>query len=223
MLALCAALLGVTDGKSEVWVDKAATKSRLGAVRLGDGCRHIFLDVGSNRGVHVRFLMEGAEVFPHSRYLMWGFFAEIFGPSFLADRTVCAFAFEPNDLHVRRLRHLSQRLRARGRRVEVIHAAASGEAGALTFFHRTDESSESNHSVGFGATPEVKQNRSLDHQTIRLPAVDLGLFIQSELMGRSIPPPPSEVPAADVRPPSIIMKLDPEGAELAQTQQKANY
>ena len=32
-------------------------------VKLGDGCRHVFLDVGANLAVHVRFLMEGKRVF----------------------------------------------------------------------------------------------------------------------------------------------------------------
>ena len=27
----------------------------LNRTRLGDGCRHVFIDGGSNRGVHVRF------------------------------------------------------------------------------------------------------------------------------------------------------------------------
>ena len=147
--------------------------------------------------------------------LGWGLFSKSFGPRFLSDQTVCAFAFEPNDMHVRRLRRLSLRLRAKGRRVEVFHAAASNQAGALTFFHRADERNETaNYSVGFGASPEVKKDKTLVHQAIRLPAIDLGLFIATELIGRSIPPPPADVPASDVRAPSLIMKLDSEGAEL---------
>lgn len=219
MLLLVASAPGkLPRGRME---ELAAAKTRLNAVKLGDGCRHVFLDVGSNRGVHLRFLMEGSDVYDRSRYLQWGYFSEFFGPRYASDPTTCAFAFEPNELHVRRLRHLSMRLRASGRRVEVFHAAASNESGALEFYHRSDELSEANNSIGFGASPEIKKSRNLTHQTIRLPAVDLGLFVATELVNRRIPPPPTQSytspPASsvqEVRPPSLLMKLDAEGAEL---------
>ena len=40
--------------------------------------------------------------------------------------------------------------------------------------------------------------------------IDLGQFIASELIARDIPPPPAGMAAADVRPPSLLMKLDVE-------------
>ena len=103
-------------------------------VKLGDGCRHVFLDVGANLAVHVRFLMEGKRVFLRESYSSY-YFDSTFGPHYENDATICAFAFEPNPKHTPALRRSAQRLRASGRRFEFIAAAASNESGTQTFFN----------------------------------------------------------------------------------------
>ena len=190
--------------------------SRLHEARLGDGCRHVFLDVGSNSGLHVRFLMEGEHVFPRSRYLKRGYFREYFGPSFANDSTVCAFAFEPNPEHHVKLQKLSTRLRAKGRRVEVIAAAVSNQSGSLTFYRRT---SGRGGATGFGASPEDRPwNKTFmataTYTKVTLPTIDLAEFIATEIIDRRIPAAPAGHAPQLVRPPSIMMKLDCEGAEL---------
>ena len=192
--------------------------SRLHEVRLGDGCRHVFLDVGSNAGLHLRFLMEGHSVFPRSRYLLRGHFQEYFGPSYASDPTICAFAFEPNPVHYVKLQHLSTRLRAKGRRVEVIHAAVSNQSGSITFYHRVTDKRLAGGATGFGASPEDRRWDKAFMETARytkemLPTVDLAAFIATEIVGRRIPAVPVEH-AKGLRPPAIVMKLDCEGAEL---------
>ena len=91
--------------------------------RMGDGCRHIFLDVGANRGVHIRTLIE-PKLFPEALYVKAGYWDEYFGGQYHNDSTVCAFAFEPNVAHAPRLSRLSQFYRAAGRRVEFLPSAA---------------------------------------------------------------------------------------------------
>ena len=44
--------------------------------------------------------------------------------------------------------------------------------------------------------------------------IDLGLFIQTELLHRRIPSPPRGFDPSELRRPAIILKLDVEGAEL---------
>ena len=75
--------------------------------RMGDGCLHAFLDVGMNRGVHTRYLME-PHAFAGAQYLRWGFFEAAFGPSYGSDERVCAFGFEPNPAHAARLERLAR-------------------------------------------------------------------------------------------------------------------
>lgn len=60
--------------------------------RLGDGCYHVFIDVGSNIGVHGRFLYE-PDKFPKSTSSV-ATFAEEFGTQ-RDNRDYCVFAFEP--------------------------------------------------------------------------------------------------------------------------------
>ena len=229
MLALCHVLQCTLPVATPVgrrlgsgWKKQIPVNSTLRDVKLADGCRHVFLDVGSNVGLHLRFLMEGESVFPKSQYLKWGHFQKYFGPSFAKDPTVCAFAFEPNWKHEAKLRHMVMRLRAGGRRIEVLHAAASNKPGSITFYHRNGDNSGA---TGFGASPEVTMCKSsmgkkcskMENNTYTkesLPTIDLAQFVAEEVVGRRIPPVPNGIAPSDARPPAIVMKLDSEGAEL---------
>lgn len=67
--------------------------SRDAKKRLGDGCFHVFLDVGANIGVHGRFLFEPKK-YPEA-VVARAIFDEEFGAE-RDNRDVCAFEFEPN-------------------------------------------------------------------------------------------------------------------------------
>jgi len=83
----------------------------MGATHMGDGCRYIFLDVGANRGVHIRSLMEPT-LFPEALYVKEGFWVNHFGRGYENDSSVCAFGFEPNVAHHPRLERLAQHYRS---------------------------------------------------------------------------------------------------------------
>lgn len=203
----------------------------INSTRLGDGCRHVFIDAGSNRGVHVRFLTE-PRAFPHSRYLnAWRFFQNAFGEGFADDATICAFGFEPNPAHTARLDALGLRLRAHGRRVEFFHAALSNHTGSISFTRGDGISSD----WGFRASPMPRANykrhakRASDEQqqqqndagraepspqVVHVPLIDLGRFVADELVARQLPQDRlsgGDTPPA--RPPAIVMKMDVEGGE----------
>ena len=61
--------------------------------KLGDGCYHVFLDVGSNIGIHGRFLFE-PQKYPDSTSSVATFDREFGSPR--DNRLYCVFAFEPN-------------------------------------------------------------------------------------------------------------------------------
>ena len=75
-------------------VEKQVYKAKVNGTRskLGDGCYHIFLDVGANIGVHGRFLYE-PELYPKAVTARSIFDAE-FGKD-RDNRDFCVFAFEP--------------------------------------------------------------------------------------------------------------------------------
>ncbi|KAL3918617.1 MAG: hypothetical protein SGPRY_005946 [Prymnesium sp.] len=171
---------------------------------LADGCRHVFLDVGSNRGVHIRFLSP-PHLFPSSTYLSRAFFSSSFGPAFHSDPSVCAFAFEPNPSHAPRLERLSRALRAEGRRVEWFPLAAAGggegRGGVVTMYHHRGDAAASDWRFG---------SKRVSHRPINVSSLDLGEFVLTELTRRAVP---RATGRRGERPPSIVMKLDIEGDE----------
>ena len=98
--------------------------------RQGDGCFHVFLDVGANIGVHGRFLFE-PEKYPRAHTAK-----SIFDSEFGSDRDnrdICSFEFEPNPAHRPKLEAKSNAYRAMGWRYEYIQAAAGDFNGYIRF------------------------------------------------------------------------------------------
>ena len=89
---------------------------------LGDGCEHVYLDVGGNVGVQTRKLFEPARYPNGARTL------EVFADHFGEDRetwrrTVCAIGFEPNPRHRARLKTLAERYTSLGWRTSRVGRA----------------------------------------------------------------------------------------------------
>lgn len=185
---------------------------------LADGCRHVFLDVGSNRGVHVRFLYE-PDQFPGASFNKYGFFRHNFGTTFANDSTVCAFGFEPNPAHATRLQKLGMSLRARGHRAEWIQAAVSNRTGELIMYNDRSEFNRNHSDWTFSASPVSPRGTQMtDADKVRVPRINFGAFLREEIVPRKLP---SAAPQKQhgqqgheqTFPPSIVMKLDVEGAE----------
>ena len=93
--------------------------------RVGDGCHHVYLDIGSNIGVQVRKLFE-PEKYPRAAVLRK--FDQVFGPpaARLANgaQGLCAFGFEANPSHWPRLKEIEKAYSLRGWRVHFFPSAA---------------------------------------------------------------------------------------------------
>ena len=106
--------------------------------KLGDGCRHVFLDVGSNIGVHSRILFEPS-MYPIknntnaiaansglAKFSARHFFEEQFGlEDDRVNTEICIFAFEPNPKHIQRQRELEQVYKNMGWRYHFLQAGVS--------------------------------------------------------------------------------------------------
>ena len=79
--------------------------------KLGDGCYHIFLDVGSNIGIHARFLYQ-PDRYPDSKSSVKSFAKEFGYPR--DNRDYCVFSFEPNPKFEQRHLDLQEAYRAVG-------------------------------------------------------------------------------------------------------------
>jgi FkbM family methyltransferase len=125
---------------------------------LFSGCKNVFLDVGSNRGTHIRKLFEPSK-YPSAKYL------EVFDRAFGTQRTgpfnetaLCAFGFEANPRWVPRLLAIEKAYTASGWRVKFFApSVVSNESGEATFFV-TDDGKDSDWGASlFGSESTSKE------------------------------------------------------------------
>ena len=164
--------------------------------RLGDGCAHVFLDVGANVGLHGRFLYE-PELYPDNRY--HDVFPEVFGANWRTDKeSMCVVAFEPNPRHRAWLTRQAVAYQKRGwRYVAVFAAVGAGASDAKLTFVRPEKGSNNNDwgfSVEWGGASHESGER------FEVPFVDLAGFVHHHV-GRRAP---------DQR---VLMKMDIEGVQ----------
>jgi len=145
------------------------------------GCSHIFLDVGSNRGTHVRKLFEPQKYpkypeceYPNCAYL--DVFDEAFGPAESRTRRsvetgICAFGFEANPRWTSTLQQIEKAYAFKGWRARWFAPAAVGATpGSITFWN--NDGGE-NSDWGFS----VKKN-ALNASRIDVDKVDLPGFLE---------------------------------------------
>lgn len=177
---------------------------------LADGCQHVFLDVGSNRGVHVRAIYEPAKFADMS--IFWNTAAakakeyELYAGITAKNQSasnVCTFGFEANPDFTPRLQALEQAYQQKGWRAKWFNLAVSDSAGNLTFYHEPK---------GVQLGGELESNAdgarlalaSMVGTTVN--AIDFSQFLQNNIVNRRIPD--KSAPA------TVVMKMDIEGAEF---------
>ncbi|KAL7537686.1 hypothetical protein ACHAXR_007998 [Thalassiosira sp. AJA248-18] len=181
--------------------------------KLGDGCYHVFLDVGSNIGIHARFLFE-PDRYPDSKKSVPAFAREFGYPR--DNRDYCVFSFEPSPKFEKRHLDLQKAYNAMGWRYTPIIAGASNSDGNLTFYHSWFKDEE--WETGFSAvTPITLYGTNATARTVKI--VRLASWIQREIQDREIPNKPSTANFLDggdgkLSEPKVIMKLDIEGLEF---------
>jgi hypothetical protein len=171
--------------------------------KLGDGCYHVFLDVGSNIGVHARFLME-PHLYPNSISATQHFDKE-FG-SDRDNRDFCVFAFEPNPMHRTRQLDLQAVYHAMGWRYFPIQAGVGDDSGNITFYHMHDES---NKEWGFNAVHQ-RNGRGMQGDSEQVPIIRFATWMLDEIHERQLP---SVLHGNYSTGPKVVMKLDVEGME----------
>jgi hypothetical protein len=181
--------------------------------RLGDGCYHIFLDVGANVGVHGRFLLE-PEKYPRTKFSV-DIFAKEYGKE-LDNRDVCVFEFEANSVHWPRLMEISEAYSKMGWRYHVIKAAVSDENGSATFYHQGGKNELNHNEWGFSG---AKSFNITGGYSIEVPTIRLSEWINTHIHERLVPPFPHRSTAGEninvpgVKKPILGMKMDIEGYE----------
>ena len=186
---------------------QSATASSTRLPRLGDGCYHVFLDVGSNIGIHGRFLYEPHQ-YPESKSSVAAFARE-FGTD-RDNRDFCVFAFEPNPQFETRHLELSRAYSAMGWRYHPIFAGASNSDGNMTFYHtHMVDTPHADKELGFSAVAR-KTLYGKDSKPKTVSIIRLASWIMHEIRDRKIPDTPHSVSSLK---PKVVMKLDVEGIE----------
>ena len=183
--------------------------------RMGDNCYHVFLDVGSNRGVHGRFYFE-PEKYPGSKFAKR--FTELIPDTATRRKTSCVFAFEPNPVHVAAQEKTMSMYRAMGWRYYFLNVAAGDERGNLTFwlnneFYGSDERNQEFAKLQVGFATENRDPENPNNQHIDVPTIDLSHWIRHQVLMRKIPDANDGEFYDSSSPPLVIMKMDIEGSE----------
>jgi len=179
------------------------------STKLGDGCYHIFLDMGSNVGVHGRFLLEP------DKYKRAGkahaVFNKHFGPVEKRNNSdFCVFAFEPNSAHKARQLELQQVYGKLGWRYHFEPVALSDVEGNLIFYHQDNGKM---NEWGFSTHAYEKEvpwagQEGKTNETV--PSIRFAKWMEENIQNRIIPEEPNN---KDALPPTVVMKFDIEGSE----------
>ena len=182
----------------------------------------MFLDIGANRGVSVRKLFEPdaypIEEYdwdnaglprwhccrnhsaPHDHIFYAPMFDEFFGTKLQRSRDhfngVCAFGFEMNPQHTRRLKEIETCYASRGWRAKFFTETAASDVDGNTTM-RLARGQDSEHNWGATVVPELFAKDTPWQTTVG--TIDLAEWLIEHIFKRSIPP--GELP------PTVLAKL----------------
>ena len=137
------------------------------------GCRHIFLDVGSNRGTHVRKLFE-PEKYPDAPYLALhkqSFGDEAWRRQASSTTGICAIGVEPNPRFAAAHQVIAADYALQGWKVKFLPVAAGDHEGVLSM--RTSAAEDAYSNWGFSAYQTADSTHEVEKQVRLAPLSDV--------------------------------------------------
>jgi len=179
-----------------------------------DDCLHVFIDLGSNRGLQIRKLYE-----PHTFPLapIQPVYQKFFGkPEDRNLQEICSVSFEPNSKHAAHLKNLAASYSTCGIKMLVYQAGVGHKDTKLRF---APFNSLLGHEVGHdGSARLLHEDESVEaftdthfHDNVEVEEVDVmrfAKFITDVVAKRKLPT------SSHVITPRVVIKADIEGAEL---------
>jgi FkbM family methyltransferase len=146
-----------------------------------DNCSNVFVDVGSNRGTHIRKLYE-PEKYPRAKYLK--VFDAAFGPEQFRRQAssktgICAFGFEANPRWTSRFREIEAAYSKHGWRAKwFAPMVVSNDTGDATFWlNNKGAKSDTAASV---INHKIRNHKHVDaRHSVTVPTVDFANFIDA--------------------------------------------
>ena len=167
--------------------------------QMASGCRHIYIDMGTNIGHQIRKLYE-PKLYPGNPT------EEIYAQLFGVDRDhVCTFGFEANPRHTNRLKVLEQAYSRIGRRVRIFTSTAVSTHNQDVTFYQDPGAEEHNEWGASLAIDFLADRQSL--KTVTVSAIDIACWFKAEIAARRIP--------LGTLPASILIKSDIENHDTS--------
>lgn len=159
-------------------------------------CRHIYLDMGTNKGIQIRKLYE-PEKYPNSPILP--VYEKYFGSGDRKD--VCSFGFEPNPDHTNELIKLEDDYKRRGQHAVVFkETVVSNYNGQATLFH---DAKKNKKSLDLAASIFIFNRNMSTSENVTVGSIDIAMFLHSFILNR----------LGQTNESRIVAKVDIEGAE----------
>jgi len=178
-----------------------------------DGCLHVFIDLGANRGIQVRKLYE-----PHTFPLapVQPLYEKFFGkPEERTLQEICSVLFEPNTKHAAHLQELVDAYASCGIKVLLYKVGVGHKNMKSKFGHYN---SFFGHEIGHDAsarlfddtndTQRMFENKDDAVEIEEIEVIRLSTFINDIVAKRKLPT------SSKVTTPRVVIKSDIEGAEL---------
>lgn len=177
-----------------------------------DGCLHVFIDLGSNRGIQIRKLYE-SHVFPIA--LVQPLYQRFFGkPENRNLQEICSVSFEPSSKHAASLQSLAEAYATCGIRV-VVYKAGVGDKNTKTklghfnsFFGHEIGNDAAARLIDENATKMMFEELHEEIVTEEVEVMRFATFMTEVVAKRKLPR------SASIDDPKIVIKSDIEGAEL---------
>jgi len=161
-----------------------------------DGCRHVYLDMGTNTGIQIRKLYEPS-LFPDA--YVFPVFDKYFGPPTTRDRqSICSVGWEPNPEFTEDLTKLENSYKKCGWKVLIHKEMGVDTKNSVSRFSRIDGQAAAL------AGRFISENEMFD-DAVEIKSMWLAEFINKVVAKRKRP---------DHLEGSVLMKLDVEGKEL---------
>ncbi len=161
------------------------------------GCKYVYLDVGSNRGIQIRKMFE-PQLYPDAPILP--LMRRVLGPGWSTRlQEVCAIGFEPNPANTAALEELQAAYRGQGWRVHIFTGTAAAITDGEADLTLDQEAPEEFHQPGSSLVPVESYDGFAKE---RVKTIDLARYINEEVLG-----------GGEEDRPVVVMKLDLEGYE----------
>jgi len=162
-----------------------------------DGCQHVYLDMGTHRGVQIRKLFEPSK-FPGA--LVHSVFDRFFGnPNTRDNNTICAVGWEPNPVFTEELIMLEEAYRKCGWQVLIHKETGVASRNSTAGFSQID-----NNPMRWAGRLVEESEKFED--TVKVETIRLAEFINEVVGKRQRPDEGKES--------YVVMKVDVEGREI---------